>query len=115
MSQMSTGATATVVSSRAKRPVGFASASGMCACGCIRRADSAAQLLICLDEDLWLVLVDTAVAAVPALKVDDRLVQVAAAEIGPERPGDVHLGVGDLPQKEVRYPHLAAGADEEIG
>src|SRR5262245_43327182 len=50
----------------------------------------------------------------PLLELGHRLVEVARAEVRPEHGGDEELGVGDLPQEEVRDPHLAAGADHEI-
>src|SRR5258706_16221691 len=57
---------------------------------------------------------DAAVAAVALLVGDDRLEQIAAAEIGPERFGDPDLRVRDLPQQEVADAHLAARADQQI-
>ena len=39
----------------------------------------------------------------------------AGVEIRPEQVGEIELGVGELPQQEVRNPLLAAGADEEVG
>ena len=58
---------------------------------------------------------DAAVAALALLVVEDRLEQVPAAEVGPQRVGDPDLGVGDLPEQEVADAHLAAGADQQIG
>ena len=37
------------------------------------------------------------------------------AEVGPEAVGDEDLGVGDLPEQEVRDALLARGADDEVG
>src|SRR5690606_39660899 len=54
-------------------------------------------------------------AAVAVLVVADGGVEGLAAEVGPEGLRDVELGVGDLPEEEVRDAHLAAGADEEVG
>src|ERR1700677_3876192 len=51
--------------------------------------------------------VNGAEAAHPALVVDDRLVEVAAAHVGPERLGEDQLAVGDLPQQEIRDACLA--------
>src|SRR5689334_11743252 len=45
----------------------------------------------------------------------DRLAERLGAEIGPERLGEVELGVGELPEQEVGDALLAAGADEEVG
>src|SRR5262249_8772062 len=45
----------------------------------------------------------------------ERLQVLPLAEVRPERVGDVDLGVGELPEKEVAEPHLAARPDEEIG
>ena len=37
------------------------------------------------------------------------------AEVGPERVVEHELGVGRLPEQEVRDPLLARGADHEVG
>src|SRR5437867_13246031 len=57
---------------------------------------------------------DPAVAAVALLVRDNRVEQIAPAEIGPQRLGDPNLGVGDLPEEEVADAHLAARADQQI-
>ena len=36
------------------------------------------------------------------------------AEVGPERVGEDELGVGRLPEHEVRDPELAGGADQQV-
>src|SRR5262245_46270467 len=54
-------------------------------------------------------------AAIALLKVGDRPVEIGGAEIRPQDRRDPQLGVGNLPQQEVRDAHLAAGADQEIG
>src|SRR5438105_1851315 len=51
----------------------------------------------------------------PALEFENRFVERARGEVRPEVGGDPELGVRDLPQEEVRDPHLAARPDEEIG
>ena len=58
---------------------------------------------------------DAAVAALALLIGEHGLEQVPAAEVGPQRVGDVDLGVGDLPQQVVADAHLAARADQQIG
>src|SRR4029077_10459101 len=55
-----------------------------------------------------------AVTALPLLEVQDRIEEMALAEVGPESGRDPDLAVRDLPEKEVGYAHLAAGADEQI-
>src|SRR5687768_13285991 len=45
----------------------------------------------------------------------DRLVERCAVEIGPQRLGEIELGVGELPEQEVGDALLAPGADEKIG
>src|SRR6267143_2042162 len=50
-----------------------------------------------------------------ALVVGDGAVEIRRPEIGPERRRHPELGVGDLPQQEVRHAHLAARADQQIG
>src|SRR6266540_325647 len=54
-------------------------------------------------------------ATLPAVKVGDRTIQLQRPEIGPQGGRDPQLGIGDLPEQEVRDAHLPAGADEEIG
>src|SRR5262245_41917644 len=54
-------------------------------------------------------------SALPLLIMGERLEELALTEIGPQRVGDVDLAIRALPQKEVGDPHLAAGADEQIG
>src|SRR5689334_23497577 len=51
----------------------------------------------------------------PALELGEGAIEIDRPEIGPERRRDPELRVGDLPQEEVRDPHLAARADQEIG
>src|ERR671918_1039352 len=53
-------------------------------------------------------------APAPPLKIRDGAVEVAGAEIGPQDRGHPEFGVGDLPQEEVRDPHLATRTDEQI-
>ena len=45
----------------------------------------------------------------------ERAAQVALAEVRPERVDEHELGVGDLPEQEVRDPQLAGRADEQVG
>ena len=49
------------------------------------------------------------------LVVPDRLVEMFAPERGPESRGDVHLGIGQLPEQEVADPEFPAAADQEVG
>ena len=44
----------------------------------------------------------------------ERLAQVLLAEVGPERVHEDELGVGELPEQEVRDPQLARRADEQV-
>src|SRR5215203_6515322 len=67
-------------------------------------------------EDVRLVgLLDAAVAALTALVVEDRLVEVAAPEVGPEGVRHPDLGVGDLPEEEVGDAQLARRAHQQVG
>src|SRR5262245_54541804 len=50
----------------------------------------------------------------PALEVRERAIELGRAEVRPQGGGHPELGVGDLPQEEVRHPHLAAGPDQQI-
>ena len=58
---------------------------------------------------------DVAETALPVLVFEDGLEEVRRPEIGPEDRRDPDLGVGDLPEQEVRDPHLAARPDEQVG
>src|SRR5665213_1070640 len=58
---------------------------------------------------------EAAVAAVAALVIGEGFEQMDAAKVGPEPVGDEDLGVGDLPEQEVRDALLAAGANDQIG
>src|SRR5262245_66625223 len=53
-------------------------------------------------------------AALATLEIVERRAQVVGAEVGPQRVDETELGVGELPQQEVREPLLAAGTDEQI-
>src|SRR5262249_57085806 len=53
-------------------------------------------------------------ASLALLEERERLQELALAEVGPQRFGHVHLGVGELPEEEVAEPHLAARPDEEV-
>ena len=53
-------------------------------------------------------------ALAPAVR-GDRGVERRGVEVGPQRLGEVELGVRELPQQEVADALLAAGADEEVG
>src|SRR3954447_6354199 len=44
-----------------------------------------------------------------------RRLEGLAGEVGPERVGEDELGVGGLPEQEVRQAALAARADDQIG
>src|SRR5919108_2918878 len=58
---------------------------------------------------------DSTEAPVAALVIGDGAIEVGGTEVGPERGRHPELGVGDLPQEEVGHPHLAAGANQQIG
>src|SRR5262245_56379472 len=66
-------------------------------------------------EEVLLPRLDAAVAALPLLEVEDRLEQVATAEVGPEGARHPDLGVRDLPEEEVADPQLPGGADHQVG
>src|SRR5438105_7680922 len=68
----------------------------------VRRSRSAARIGL------------TSKAPLPPGVRADGLVEILHREVRPERGRRPHLRVGDLPQKEVRYAQLAAGADEEV-
>src|SRR5437867_8694692 len=58
---------------------------------------------------------DATESSLALLILRERLEELGFPKIRPQRLGDVDLGVGALPQKEVRDAHFAAGADEQIG
>ena len=41
--------------------------------------------------------------------------ELRLAEIRPKRRRDDEFGVTDLPEQKIAHPHLAAGADENVG
>ena len=49
-----------------------------------------------------------------ARELEERGVERVRSEVGPERLGEVELGVGRLPDEEVRQALLAAGPDDEV-
>src|SRR5262245_60546863 len=51
----------------------------------------------------------------PALELGHGPIEVDRCKVRPERGRDPELRVGDLPQEEVRDPHLAARPDQKIG
>ena len=57
---------------------------------------------------------DAAEPAVAALVIKDRSKKLRLREVGPQRLGDVQLGVCDLPQEEVTDAHFPGRADQKI-
>src|SRR5439155_22806231 len=57
---------------------------------------------------------DVAEAPLAPLVVEDSVEQVAPGDVGPEHGRHVQLGVGELPQEEVRDAQLARGANQQI-
>src|ERR1700746_4025085 len=58
---------------------------------------------------------EAAVAALAFLKIEQGLVKLGAAEIGPKSFGDINFGIGYLPQEEIADAHFAAGANQQVG
>ena len=52
---------------------------------------------------------------VQALPEAQRVAQMVLAEIGPAERQEHQLGVGELPEQEIRQTQFPAGADQEIG
>src|SRR5688500_5579504 len=52
----------------------------------------------------------SAIAPLPHGEGGQRLLEMFGPEIRPQHVGEPKLGVGGLPQEEVRQPHLAGGA-----
>src|SRR6202165_21170 len=57
---------------------------------------------------------ETAELALAGVESRDRLDKVLLVEIGPQRVGEMELGVGRLPDKEVGDPLLARGPDHQL-
>src|SRR5688500_11132532 len=57
---------------------------------------------------------DAAVAALALLIREHGVEQVTPPEVGPQRVGDVDLGVGNLPQQVVAHAHFTARADHQV-
>src|SRR5690606_34753476 len=53
-------------------------------------------------------------APLPHCETGQRLLEMAWREIRPQHVGEPHFRVGRLPQQEVRQPHFARGADQQI-
>src|SRR3990172_2263078 len=58
---------------------------------------------------------DAPETAVAVLVVEDGLVELAPAEVGPEHRRHEELGVRELPEEEIGDPLLAGGPDQEVG
>src|SRR5438874_2330132 len=56
----------------------------------------------------------SAKATTALLIIGDRLQQMEATKIGPQRIGHIDFSIGHLPQKKVRDSHLAAGSNQQI-
>src|SRR5436305_9330422 len=54
-------------------------------------------------------------APAPRRVLLERGAQLGLAEVGPPAVDEDELGVGELPEQEVRDPELAGGADEKVG
>src|SRR5687767_10229038 len=44
----------------------------------------------------------------------ERAVERGGVEIGPQRSGEMQLGVSELPEQEIAHALLAAGANEQV-
>src|SRR3546814_9075252 len=44
----------------------------------------------------------------------ERRREIGRFEIRPQNVGKIQLGIGRLPEQEIRQPHLARGADEQV-
>src|SRR5487761_396354 len=53
--------------------------------------------------------------ALALMEVTERLIERGGIEVGPEHGGKPELGVGALPEQEVREPLFAAGTYEQVG
>src|SRR5206468_8558311 len=59
-------------------------------------------------------LAEAAEAPLAAAEILQRASEIGAVEVGPHLRGEDELGVGALPQQEVRESLLAAGADQQV-
>src|SRR3954447_12809501 len=98
MIQIASGERIAAVISRAKRDEarGAAGTSVMLGGG----------IAVGFDEHLRVGIADPAVAPLARLEVDDGLEEMPPAKIGPQHLRHVDLGVGDLPEKEIRDAQL---------
>src|SRR5690606_8625399 len=58
---------------------------------------------------------DASEATIAALEIEDGVVELVAVEVRPEHRGHIQLGVRHLPEQEVADPHLATGANQQVG
>ena len=49
------------------------------------------------------------------LEIENGFEQIGSTEVGPQRIGDVDLGIGDLPQQKIADAHFARRSDEQVG
>src|SRR6185437_3317122 len=78
-------------------------------------ATIAVQSLVRSTQGVGRVGLNRAEAALASLVGSDRTQQVALAEVGPQRIGEIEFGVGELVEEEVGNAQLAGGADEQVG
>src|SRR5690606_14921157 len=59
-------------------------------------------------------ILQTSEAAFAPRKLIECRCKIGRLEVGPQAVGEVKLGIGRLPQQEIRKPYLARGADEKV-
>ena len=55
-----------------------------------------------------------AVTTVPLIIIFDRFDEAAPVKIRPQHICEIKLRIGQLPEKEIRYPLLTAGTDQKV-
>src|SRR5690606_19372818 len=57
---------------------------------------------------------ESPVTAIAAREMVERRFEIDRFEVRPQDVGEIELGIGRLPEQEVREPHFARGTDQEI-
>src|SRR5690349_12466966 len=56
-----------------------------------------------------------AIAALPPLEIDDSLQKFPLCKVRPQDISHPDLAIRDLPKQKIAQPHLAAGANQQVG
>src|SRR5216684_3021652 len=78
------------------------------------RSTAAVRTLVLSTQALDGPVRDSAEAALAKLVGRQRTQELALAEVGPERVGEIEFSIGELKEKEVRDAKLARSANQQI-